>query len=91
MRSMVSAAMLTFDAVVVGAGYIGCSVAYHLANAGLRTVLIDRRESAGEASRANYGNIQVQDAELDHSLPMIQAGYACFADLERLRIAAQWL
>jgi glycine/D-amino acid oxidase-like deaminating enzyme len=34
------------------------------------------------ASTANYGNIQVQDAELNHSLPMIRAGYACFESLE---------
>ncbi len=70
------------DALVVGAGYIGCAVAYYLAAAGLRTALIDRGGVAAGASRANYGNIQIQDAELDHSLPMIRSGFACFQDLE---------
>jgi len=72
----------TYDAIVVGAGYIGCAVAYHLAAAGLKTALLDRGGLAAGASRANYGNIQVQDAELAHSLPMVKAGYARFADLE---------
>ena len=34
------------------------------------------------ASGANYGNVQVQDAELAASLPMTVAGYRCFAELE---------
>jgi len=65
----------TYDAVVVGAGYIGCSVAYHLASAGLRTALLDRATVGAGASGANYGNVQVQDAELKWSLPMTVAGY----------------
>lgn len=71
-----------FDAAVIGAGYVGCSVAYHLCAAGLKTVLIDRGPIAAGASKANFGNIQVLDAELDHSLDMIQAGYQRFARLE---------
>lgn len=70
-----------YDVVVVGAGYIGCSVAYHLTKAGLRVALLDRGGVAAGASRANYGNVQIQDAELAHSLPMITAGYARFATL----------
>jgi glycine/D-amino acid oxidase-like deaminating enzyme len=72
----------TYDAIVVGAGYIGCTVAAALSEAGLRTALLDRGDVPGGASRANYGNIQVQDAELAHSLPMVTAGYRRFADLE---------
>ena len=75
--------MLTYDVLVIGAGYIGCSVAYHLTKAGLRTALIDQGGIGAGASAANYGNIQVQDAELAHSLPMIKAGYACFETLEQ--------
>ncbi|MCS7061763.1 MAG: FAD-binding oxidoreductase [Anaerolineae bacterium] len=72
----------TFDVVVVGAGYIGCAVACHAAMAGLRTLLIERGEIGAGASRANYGNVQVQDAELAHSLPLTVAGLARFPDLE---------
>lgn len=70
-----------YDVLVVGAGYIGCSAAYHLAACGLKTALLDRDTIGGGASRANFGSVQVQDAELEHSLPMTQAG---FARLERL-------
>ena len=72
----------TWDALVVGAGYIGCSVAYHLALAGLRTALLEKGHIGSGASRANYGNIQVQDAELDYSLPMTVAGWRCWQTLE---------
>jgi len=72
----------TYDAIVVGAGYIGCAVAAALAAAGVRTALLDRGPIPGGASRANYGNVQVQDAELVHSLPMVTAGYRRFATLE---------
>ncbi|MDH3674467.1 MAG: FAD-binding oxidoreductase [Anaerolineae bacterium] len=72
----------TYDAVIIGAGYIGCAVAYHLTAAGLRTALLDRGGVAAGASQANYGNVQVQDAELGHSLPMVTAGYARFRELE---------
>jgi sarcosine oxidase subunit beta len=78
---MASAAR-TYDAIVVGAGYIGCAVAAALAAAGVRTALLDRGPIPGGASRANYGNVQVQDAELAHSLPMVTAGYRRFATLE---------
>ena len=49
----------TFDAIVVGAGYIGSSIAYHLSKAGLKTALFDQGPFAAGASRANYGNIQI--------------------------------
>ncbi len=72
----------TFDVIVVGSGYIGSSVAYNLCREGLRTLLIDKGGWAAGASRVNYGNIQVQDAELGHSLPLVKAGFACFDTIE---------
>jgi glycine/D-amino acid oxidase-like deaminating enzyme len=72
-----------FDALVVGAGYIGCSVAYYLTQAGVKTALLDRDSVGGGASRANYGNIQVQDAEMDHSLPMVVEGYRHCLEIEK--------
>jgi sarcosine oxidase, subunit beta len=71
-----------FDAIVIGAGYIGCSVAYHLCQAGLKTALFDRGGMAAGASAANYGNIQVQDMELDASVELTKRGRDCFASLE---------
>ncbi len=74
--------MNTWDAIVVGAGYLGCSISYYLSKAGLKTVLIDQGSIGAGASSANYGNIQVQDAELEHSLPMVLAGRASFETLQ---------
>ena len=74
--------MATFDAIVIGAGYIGSAISYYLTKAGLKTALVDQGGLAAGASRANYGNIQIQDAELDHSLPMVLAGKAAFDALE---------
>lgn len=71
-----------FDALVVGAGYIGSSVAYHLSRAGLKTAIFDQGSIAAGASRANYGNIQIQDLELQYSAPMIQLARTRFATLE---------
>ncbi len=73
--------MATFDAIVVGAGYIGSAISYYLTEAGLKTALVDQGDIASGASRANYGNIQVQDAELDSSLPLVLAGRASFETL----------
>ncbi|PKO07220.1 MAG: hypothetical protein CVU41_02755 [Chloroflexi bacterium HGW-Chloroflexi-3] len=72
-----------FDAIVVGAGYIGSSAAYYLSKAGLKTAIFDQGSMAAGASRANYGNIQVQDLELQFSVPMIQMARTRFATLEQ--------
>lgn len=71
-----------FDVVVVGAGYIGCSVSYHLCLSGLKVALVDRGSVAAGASRANYGNIQIQDMELQNSIAMIKAAIPKFRNLE---------
>jgi len=46
--------MMTLDAIVVGGGIVGASVAYHLAKMGLKTRLIDRHD-AGRATDAGAG------------------------------------
>jgi sarcosine oxidase, subunit beta len=72
----------TYDVLVIGAGYIGCAVAHSLSAGGLRTALLDRGGVAAGASRANYGSVQVQDADLTWSLPMTIAGSRRLATLE---------
>ncbi|NPV74953.1 MAG: FAD-binding oxidoreductase [Anaerolineae bacterium] len=72
-----------FDVIVVGAGYVGSSVAYHLCLAGVKTALFDRGAFAAAASRANYGNIQIQDMELEKSVEMIRLATRKFEKLEQ--------
>ncbi|MFC5279733.1 NAD(P)/FAD-dependent oxidoreductase [Halorubrum rubrum] len=43
-----------YDAIVVGGGIVGSSVGYHLARAGVETLLVDRRD-AGRATSAGAG------------------------------------
>jgi glycine/D-amino acid oxidase-like deaminating enzyme len=70
------------DAVIVGGGLIGSSIAYHLARAGVRTLLIEQGDLASGASGANFGNVQVEDAEFGLSLELTLRSYARFATLE---------
>jgi D-amino-acid dehydrogenase len=44
----------SYDAVVIGGGVVGASTAYHLVRAGVKTLLVDRRD-AGRATDAGAG------------------------------------
>jgi D-amino-acid dehydrogenase len=44
----------SWDAVVIGGGVVGASTAYHLVRAGVKTLLVDRRD-AGRATDAGAG------------------------------------
>jgi D-amino-acid dehydrogenase len=46
--------MTTYDAIVIGGGVVGASTAYHLVRAGVRTLLLDRRD-VGRATDAGAG------------------------------------
>ncbi len=53
--------MVTADAVVVGGGVIGASIAYHLAKRGLRDIVVFERERLGSGSTGkNAGGIRLQ-------------------------------
>lgn len=71
-----------FDVIVIGAGVIGCSIAYHLTGAGLKTALLDRGQVGAGASGANFGMVQSNDAELKYSIPMVRLAYSRYDHLE---------
>ncbi len=48
------------DVVVIGGGLIGCSIAFRLAQAGLKVCVLERGEPGGEASRAAAGMLAPQ-------------------------------
>jgi sarcosine oxidase subunit beta len=78
----VDALPATAEVVVIGAGAIGCSVAYHLSRRGCRDVLVLERDTvgAGSSSRGN-GGIRSQfphETEVRFSL----ASLAFFASFE---------
>jgi glycine oxidase len=66
-----------YDAVVVGAGIVGCSVSYHLAKAGLKVALLDKGAVAGEASQAAAGMLApLGDEPPDQAHPLQQLAMA---------------
>ena len=69
------------EAVVVGGGLIGSSIAYHLAYTGVHTLLIEQGDLATGHMGANFGNVQVEDAEFGLSLELTLRSYARFASL----------
>lgn len=46
------------DAVIIGGGVMGCSIAYHLAKEGLKPVIIEKSDIGGEASGSNGGGVR---------------------------------
>ena len=48
----------SYDAIVIGAGAIGCTTAYYLREEGLSVCLLDKGPAGREASWASAGMIQ---------------------------------
>ena len=48
------------ECVVVGGGVVGCSLAYHLARAGMRPVLLDRGDFGSGSTARNAGGVRQQ-------------------------------
>jgi sarcosine oxidase subunit beta len=49
----------TYDAIVIGAGVIGASVAFHLAERGLKTAILERRTVASGATGYSSGLVRM--------------------------------
>jgi glycine oxidase len=66
-----------YDAIVVGAGIVGCSTGYYLARSGLKVAILDKGSSAGEASQAAAGMLAPIGKEPpDSEHPLAQLGMA---------------
>jgi sarcosine oxidase subunit beta len=46
------------DIVIIGGGVMGCAIAYNLAKAGLKPVVIEKSDIGGEASGSNGGGVR---------------------------------
>jgi glycine oxidase len=73
------------DAVVIGAGVIGCAVAWRLGQAGMRVVVVERGRVGAEASHAAGGMLApLAEAERrDDFFNLAVAGLAIYADFAR--------
>jgi glycine/D-amino acid oxidase-like deaminating enzyme len=61
------------DVIVVGAGIVGASVAYHAARGGAAVVLLDRREPASGVTGDSFAWIGGPGGEVDGSTPLRHA------------------
>ncbi|HKQ72086.1 MAG TPA: FAD-dependent oxidoreductase, partial [Blastocatellia bacterium] len=73
------------DAVVIGAGVIGCAIAWRLGQAGMRVVVIERGRVGGEASSAAAGMLAplVEAEREDDFFNLTGASLAMYADFAR--------
>src|SRR5215510_7991479 len=73
------------DAVVIGAGAIGCAIAWRLGQAGMRVVVVERGRVGGEASHAAAGMLApLAEAEReDEFFNLTAASLAIYSDFAR--------
>src|SRR5215468_3620207 len=73
------------DAVVIGAGVIGCAIAWRLGQAGMRVIVVERGRVGGEASHAAAGMLApFAEAEReDEFFNLTVASLAIYADFAR--------
>jgi sarcosine oxidase subunit beta len=71
----------TTEAVVIGGGVIGSSIAYHLARSGVRTTLLEKNDIACAASGASAGGVRQQGRD-PRELPLSMRATVRWATLE---------
>jgi NADPH-dependent 2,4-dienoyl-CoA reductase/sulfur reductase-like enzyme len=76
--------MQTYDAIIVGGGFLGLSTAYQLARAGMRTLLLEAGDIGSGTSASCAGRAQVCEGHLDPlNIKMILEGLRKHETLER--------
>jgi glycine oxidase len=75
----------TADVIVVGAGVVGCSVAYYLAREGAKVILVEKEAIGSGASAHATGSLSLLGTEFSPgpSFQLALAGYREFPDLVR--------
>ncbi|MGB8955065.1 MAG: FAD-dependent oxidoreductase, partial [Tumebacillaceae bacterium] len=63
------------DTLIIGGGLIGCAVAYELAKAGLKPLVIEKDTLGSQATRAGAGMLGAQ-VEMHNPGPMFELGVA---------------
>lgn len=72
--------MQSFDAIVIGAGVIGCSVAYHLAHFGAQRVLVLDRTQIGAGTTSQSSGILRTHYSVAENVELALRSWAVFND-----------
>ncbi len=73
----------SFDVIVVGAGVIGASAAFHLAQGGARRVLLLERARVGEGTTAQSSGILRSHYSVSENVQLARRSWPVFADFAR--------
>jgi D-hydroxyproline dehydrogenase subunit beta len=73
-----------YEAVVVGAGIVGCATAYELARCGVRVCLMDRGPVSGGTTGLGEGNVLCSDKRPGPELGLAVRGLALYDEIEEL-------
>ncbi len=73
----------TLDAVVVGGGVLGATVAYHLARRGARVAVLDQGPGGFNATAGNHGLVWAQDKAPSPYLALTPRSIARYPDFAR--------
>ena len=68
------------DIVIIGGGVMGCAIAYNLAKAGLKPVVIEKSDIGGEASGSNGGGVR-QSARNLKEMPLAMESIRMYGHL----------
>jgi D-hydroxyproline dehydrogenase subunit beta len=74
----------SYEAVVVGAGIVGCSCAFELASRGVSVCLVDRGAVSGGTTGLGEGNVLCCDKRPGVELSLAVSGLALYDELEEL-------
>jgi len=78
----------TYDAIIIGAGVMGTSIAFHLAERGLKVVILDRKVAASGATGHSSGLIRMHyDLAVESELTFV--GYKNYFSNWRERVGGE--
>ena len=72
-----------YDAVIIGAGIIGCCIAFELAKKGYKTLNVDKLDAAGHGSTSNSCAVIRLHYSTPDGVAMAREGYFYWLDWER--------
>ena len=80
----------TYDAIVIGAGVMGASLAFHLAERGLKVAILERKVSASGATGHSSGLVRMH-YDLAAESELTFNSYNLFQQLEGTRRRGMWI